>query len=86
MRNLVKFSLIAAAVSAAGTMPALAQKALGQKPVKPPAASSGKVPLGLLIAVERASPKVGHGADVPRGKGHGWGHLLHNHQETPVSP
>ncbi|MGS1016389.1 hypothetical protein [Allosphingosinicella humi] len=84
MRSLVKLSLIAAAIPLVGAMPALAQKAGGQKPLK--AEAAGEVPPRLLVALERAFPQVGHGADVPRGKGHGWGHLLHDHQETPVSP
>jgi hypothetical protein len=84
MRSLVKLSLIAAAVPLVGAVPALAQKAASQKPVK--AASAGRTPPGILLALERAFPQVGHGADVPRGKGYGWGHLLHEHEETPASP
>lgn len=86
MRSVTRMFLCAAAITAMGATPALAQKAPGPKPGKA-AAERGEVPRGILIAMQKAFPQVGHGSDVPRGNGKGWGHLLHNHDdETPVSP
>lgn len=84
MRSVTKLSLVAVAISAAAAMPALAQKAPAQQRVK--SAASADVPPGLLVALKKAFPTVGHGDAVPPGKGKGWGHLLHDHQDTPVSP
>ena len=90
MRN-IELGFIAAVVIAATAVPAAAQKASAQKASdkKSEAASKGKsneIPPGMLIAAQRAAEGAGrgHGDNVPRGKGKGWGHLLHDH--TPVSP
>lgn len=75
--------LMAACIPALMAAPAAAKSA----DKKPEAKSSekGGVPPGILIALEKAFPKVGHGPDQPKGNGKGWGHLLHDH-EDPVSP
>lgn len=84
MRSVTKLSLAAVTISTLAAMPALAQKAPAQKPNNSAALNS--VPPGLLVALKKAFPTVGHGDAVPRGNGHGWGHLLHDHEDTPVSP
>lgn len=86
MNTLSKLCLIGAGISAAVAVPALAQKPGGQKSEAKPAGNPNDLPPGLLIAMQRAFPEVGHGADVPRGKGKGWGHLLHEHEDGPISP
>lgn len=84
MKSIITALVAAAAVSTAAA-PALA-KASAKGPDARPAARQNEIPPGLLKAMQRAFPEVGHGNDVPRGNGNGWGHLLHNHEETPVSP
>ena len=85
MSSATRMFLFAAAISAMSAAPALAKKETSPGP-KAAAGNQHEVPPGLLIAMQKAFPQVGHGADVPRGKGKGWGHLHHDHEETPVSP
>lgn len=77
--------LLAAAAASIVASPALA-KASEKGADARPTARQNEIPPGILKAMQRAFPQVGHGNDVPRGNGHGWGHSLHDHEESPVSP
>lgn len=77
--------IMASLAVAAMTAPAIAQKASGKKQAD---VAESRIPPGILKALEKDRPGAGHGHgdDVPRGNGNGWGHLLHDHEDVPASP
>ena len=82
----VKTLSMVALAAATLAVPALAQKANGKGAEPKPRAGPYNPPPGILIAAQHVADGAGHGHgnDVPRGNGNGWGHLLHDHE--PVSP
>ena len=87
MKYLPKLFLLTACIPSLIAGPATAKSDKGADNKASDKASEAKpVPPGILVAAQHASPKVGHGSDVPKGKGYGWGHLFHDHEDTPTSP
>ena len=86
MRSTLNLGAVLAAVLILSPSAAAAAKPNdGLDKSKPKAEAKGSLPPGIEKKLADALKAVGHGADKPEGNGHGYGHLLHEH-EQPVSP
>jgi hypothetical protein len=74
-------------LSGATLILACAAPVLGAKPVRPADSTPRpqQQPKGIEVAQEHASSNAGkgHGDDVPRGNGNGYGHEIHDHSASP---